>query len=426
MVKAVQISDTEPESHDASLAADLYRLQSWYKKIIKMSSMDSDKYQQFVQTVMVVLERINQKNDPCVKETILSTVIQKQVQRMLDSLKEKEENSERDEKFKKMESEVDEIIPKNIRGNTPLVGSCYYGYTDIVQWLLRNDVDVDQCRDDGNTGLIFASQNGHTDIVKLLLEKDPNVDLCDKEGCSPLFMASQEGHTAIVNLLLKTDSQINLCNKYGFTPLIMACGLNHTNTVKLLMKHKPNINAQTYDGGNALYFSAVNGNMEITKLLLENNADCNIFIMSKQCLTNKFNNIQRKTLDKEKQELFDSLVKNTSSHGTDYVRQKSVDYGFDVVAGSSPLHIACFIGRIDVVHCLLDHNANINIKKEDGTTPLFYACEVGHEHIVHLLLEKGADTQMCRLDGESPLKIATDNGHTSIVVMLLNHIMNED
>ncbi|VDH96865.1 Hypothetical predicted protein [Mytilus galloprovincialis] len=50
MFKEIQISNTEPESHDTSLSADLYRLQSMYKKIIKMSSMDLHQYQQFVQT----------------------------------------------------------------------------------------------------------------------------------------------------------------------------------------------------------------------------------------------------------------------------------------------------------------------------------------------------------------------------------------
>ncbi|CAG2243154.1 unnamed protein product [Mytilus edulis] len=214
----------------------------------------------------------------------------------------------------------------------------------------------------------MASYKGHTDIVKLLLEKNPNVDLCDNDG---------------------------------FTPLICACISNHTSIVQLLIKHKPNIDAQTYDGGNALYFSARNGNVEITQLLLENNADCNICIHSKQSITDTFTNHPSKTLDKAKQELFDSLVENTSSHVTDYVNKKSVDYAFDVIAGSSPLHIACFIGRTDVVRCLLNHNADINMTKEDGTTPLFYGSEVGHEDIVRLLLDKGADTQICRLDGKS-------------------------
>ncbi|CAG2223546.1 unnamed protein product [Mytilus edulis] len=95
-------------------------------------------------------------------------------------------------------------------------------------------------------------------------------------------------------------------------------------------------------------------------------------------------------------------------------------------AGCSPLHIACFMGKIDVVCCLLDHNANINITNEDGTTPLFFACEVGHEDIVCLLLDKGADTQICRLDSKSPLQIATDNEHTSIVMIVTKHLKKKE
>ncbi|CAC5356734.1 unnamed protein product [Mytilus coruscus] len=186
------------------------------------------------------------------------------------------------------------------------------------------------------------------------------------------------------------------------------------------------INAQTYFGSNALIISALNGNIEITQLLLENNADCNICCSSKQSLIDTIKGHPSKTLEEEKQGCFDYLIKNASSHVADYVNKKSVDYVFDIEAGCSPLHFACFMGRIDVVCCLMDHNADINITKEDGTTPLFFACEVGHEDIVCLLLDKGADTQICRLDGKSPLGIATDNGHKSIVVIVTEHMMKEE
>ncbi|CAG2192993.1 unnamed protein product [Mytilus edulis] len=188
------------------------------------------------------------------------------------------------------------------------------------------------------------------------------------------------------------------------------------------MKHKPDINAQTYDGGSALYFSAWNGNIEITQILVENNADCNICAHSKQSVTETVNRNSRETLQEYKQSLFDSLVKGTSNHITDYVSKKSIEYAFDVEAGSSPLHISCLMGWIDVVNCLIDHHAKINMTKEDGTTPLFNACELGHADIVRLLLHKGADLQIGRIDEKFPLDIATDNGHTSIVLILIEHM----
>ncbi|VDI13854.1 Hypothetical predicted protein, partial [Mytilus galloprovincialis] len=255
----------------------------------------------------------------------------------------------------------------------------------------------------------------------LLLERNPNVDLCDKDGCSPLYWASYKGHTDIVKLLLEKNPNVDLCDTKGVTPLIQSCLSSNTSIVQLLVKHKPDINSQADFGFNALLFSVQKENVEITKLLLENNVDCNICVHSKQSISDTLNNHPKDTmdtLDELKQDMFNVFVKNKSSHVADYVNKKSVDYAFDVVAGSSPLHLACFMGNIDIVSCLLHHNADINMTKEDGTTPLFFACEVGHEDIVCLLLDKGADKQICRLDGASPLTIATDNGHTSIVMML--------
>ncbi|CAG2247001.1 unnamed protein product [Mytilus edulis] len=197
---------------------------------------------------------------------------------------------------------------------------------------------------------------------------------------------------------------------------------NSPSLVQPIMKHKPDINAQTYDGGNALYFSALFGHIEITQLLLEKNADSNICIYSKQYIAEMMKNHPTGTLGKLKQNLFDTLVNSTSSRVTEYVSKKSVDYAFDVVAGSSPLHIACFMGRTDIVRSLIDYKSNINMNKEDGTTPLFYACEVGHKDIVLLLLDKGADTQICRIDDITPLGIATENKHTCVVVIVKEHM----
>ncbi|VDI49976.1 death-associated protein kinase [Mytilus galloprovincialis] len=340
-------------------------------------------------------------------------------------------------------------------GVSPLLQASHQGHTDIVKLLLERKPDVDLCKKDGVSPLFQASHQGHTDIVKLLLERKPDVDLCNNDGVSPLLKASENGHTDIVKLLLERNPDVNLCCKKEFTPLIQASLNGHTDIVRLLlewnpdpcdntplntsyvnnnisisnspslvqslMKHKPDINAQTYDGGNALYFSAKDGNIEITQLLLENNADSSICIYSKQYIAEMINNHPTGTLGELKQNIFDTHVRSKSSLVTEYVSQKSVDYVFDVVAGSSPLHIACFMGRKDVVNCLLDHNANFNQKKEDGTTPLFYACEVGHEDIVQLLLHKGADSQISRLDGKSPLDITKYNGHTSIELILTEY-----
>ncbi|XP_063412377.1 ankyrin-1-like [Mytilus trossulus] len=312
----------------------------------------------------------------------------------------------------------------NNNGCSPLLVASQVEHTDVVKLLLEKNAKVDLCDKNSCSPLLLACQNGHRDIVNLLLEKNPNVDLCNNDGCSPLLLASQNGHTDVVELLLEKNPKVDLCCYKGFTPLITACANNNTSIIKLLMQHKPDTNAQTYDGGSALVFSAWNENIEIIQLLLKNNADCNICAHSKTFITDTTKDCP--TLEEVKQNCFNILTKNAPSFVTDYVRKKSVDYAFDVVAGCSPLHYACFRGNIDVVRCLLDHKANINIKKENGTTPLFYACEVGHEDLVDFLLDKEANTQMYRRDGKSPLSIAKDNGHQHIVLIVTECMKKEN
>ncbi|VDI04308.1 Hypothetical predicted protein [Mytilus galloprovincialis] len=92
----------------------------------------------------------------------------------------------------------------NSSGSTPLIWNCLYGYTDMVQWMLRNDVVVDQCTDDGESGIFHASATGRTDIVNILLERNPDVNLCNTDGLSPLLQASKRT-TDIVKLLLERN-----------------------------------------------------------------------------------------------------------------------------------------------------------------------------------------------------------------------------
>ncbi|XP_076080659.1 uncharacterized protein LOC143051648 [Mytilus galloprovincialis] len=237
----------------------------------------------------------------------------------------------------------DTVLPKEHHGSgdTPLIRACYHGYTDMTQWMLQNNVDVNQCRDDGTTGLIMASCHGHTDVMKLLLETNPNIDQCDNKGCSPLFMASQEGHSDIENLLLERNPNIDLCNNDGCSPLLTA---------------------------------SYNGHTEIVKLLLERNIKIN-------------------------------LCNNE---------------------GCSPLYMASQNGHTDIVKMLLESSAYVDLCDTDGCSPLFMASQNGHTDIIKLLLEKNPNIDLCVKDGRSPLNIASQKGHTDIVRLLSEKTPHDD
>ncbi|XP_076081117.1 uncharacterized protein LOC143052027 [Mytilus galloprovincialis] len=307
-------------------------------------------------------------------------------------------------------NKCDTVLSKEHHGSgtTPLIQTCFAGYTDMVQWMLHNDVDVNQCRDNGVTGLYFASQNGHTEIVKLLLERNPNIYLCQKDGCSPLFIASQNGNTEIVKLLLELNPNIDLCNNNGCSPLYMASQNGHTEIVKLLLERNPNIDLCRNDGCSPLRMASYNGHTDIVRLLLErnpnidlcNNDGCSPLHMASQ---NGHTEIVRLLLERNPNN--DLCSKRT---------------------GCSPLFYASHNGHIEVVKLLLERNPIVDLCDKNGCSPLYLASQKGHTEIVKMLLEKKPNIDLCANNGCSPLRQASRYGHTEIVKLLIEKNANID
>lgn len=92
--------------------------------------------------------------------------------------------------------------------------------------------------------------------------------------------------------------------------------------------------------------------------------------------------------------------------------------------GYSPLGLACFFKRRDVVKALLERGANPSVPSRDqGFTPLHsaVATDAGDAtaEIVRLLLDAGADPNVKSHEGGTPLHSAAFTGDLEIAEMLL-------
>ncbi|XP_063436681.1 uncharacterized protein LOC134718119 [Mytilus trossulus] len=372
-------------------------------------------------------------------------------------------------------NKCDTVLPKDHHGSgtTPLIQTCFYGYTDMLQWMLHNDVNVDQCRNNGVTGLYMASQqghtdvvmmllernpnvdlyqkdgcssiyiasqNGHTDIVKLLLQRNPNIDLCRNDDCSPLYIASQNGHTDIVQLLLERNSNINLCRNDGCSPLYMASQNGHTDIVRLLLEWNPDIDLSDKDGCSPLNMASEQGHLEIVKLLLErnvkidlcNNEGCSPLYMASQ---NGHTNIVKLLLERNpnidlcRNDGCSPLCMASQNGQSDIVRlllERNPDIDLCDKDGCSPLNMASEQGHLEIVKLLLERSIKIDLCNNEGCSPLYMASQNGHNKIVKLLLERNPNIDLCDNDGSSPLYIASQEGHTDIVMLLLERNPNVD
>ena len=95
----------------------------------------------------------------------------------------------------------------------------------------------------------------------------------------------------------------------------------------------------------------------------------------------------------------------------------------------SPLSIASYDGRKDVVDLLLKRGGDPNMQWEGGIVPLHLACIRGHADIVQLLLEAGADTGIeipittvaTGTDSYGPYRIAELMGNQQMMALFEKH-----
>jgi ankyrin repeat protein len=144
--------------------------------------------------------------------------------------------------------------------------------------------------------------------------------------------------------------------------------------VKALLKKAADVNAAQGDGMTALHWAAMNGDVELTEMLVYAGA-----------------NVRATTRLGTYTPLY-----LASQQGHARVIQALVKAGADVKAGTPngtmPLMVAAASGDVDSVRTLLDNGAEINGR--DGVrwqTPVMYAAANNRAAVIELLASKGAD-----------------------------------
>lgn len=85
----------------------------------------------------------------------------------------------------------------------------------------------------------------------------------------------------------------------------------------------------------------------------------------------------------------------------------------------SPLFLAAFAGRVELVRILIVRGAKLDLVNADGATPLFVAAQNGHVKVVRELAIRGAKLDLANEEGATPLFVASQQGHLKVVRELL-------
>lgn len=219
---------------------------------------------------------------------------------------------------------------------------------DKVKELIKTKMNLNYKLYDLNP-LTAASITSSLSIVKELLEAGANPNITLKDGYTALMHASMHNNFEIVEELLKHGANPNLQNNEKLTSLMLAVENSHYNNVKILLNHDANPNLQNNDKWTALFIAAEFGYSKIAKVLLMSGANPNV--------CNK--------------------------------------------DGDTALFCAAKSGHIQIVKILLSYGANPNpLKKKPKHYPVLAAAQAGYKDVVKCLLEAGAYVDIKTKSGE--------------------------
>jgi ankyrin repeat protein len=143
----------------------------------------------------------------------------------------------------------------NIRGDYPLTLVARCGKNDIVELLMKSEVQCEEAQVGALTEAIVA---GHMEATALLLRLGAPVNIGETE--KPIHVASQLGHNIIVIQLLQYGASLTSRTESGNTALHLASEAGHLDLVKYLVKVDRNgMNTLNYDNETPLNLAERNG-----------------------------------------------------------------------------------------------------------------------------------------------------------------------
>lgn len=231
-----------------------------------------------------------------------------------------------------------------------------------------------------------------------------------------------------ISILLNLNADINLVAKSGGTALLFAAGGGHFDVTKLLIQAQADVNAVVVatpeyieqvtaaikegkedvephkDGVTALMVAAEGGYEDIVKILVENGAV--VDIQDDEGITPLLNAVQSNS-----PAIAYYLLEHGANPNDSYFDDKDVEHNLlmdAILANNTALGLL-----------LIERGANVTHIDADGVTLTLQAAYLGMLPVVRELVARGADAISANSEGISPLLAACSEGHVEVVRVLV-------
>jgi len=302
-------------------------------------------------------------------------------------------------------------------GDAALMAAARYGHAGLVKNLVESKAQVNFQNDQGATPLIASSIRGHTDIVKTLVENKADVNHTTKNGDSALSLATWKNQTKTALVLLEAGADVQKTDRYGDTVLHDAAKHGDPVLMKKLIEMGAVVDKKNTAGRTALVNCMNAKHFEGTKLLLESRAIVTAAVSKiakssgSEALIKLCEEFKGGVIPSMKDDVFLDHIRNKKPI-SDLVFNETKDRCLMLAARS---------GRMDMVKDIVAHYPEeINQRNGKNSTALIAAAMRGHTDIVVCLLEAKAAVNVTTKKGDTALSLAIWKNHSETAIVLLD------
>jgi ankyrin repeat protein len=316
-------------------------------------------------------------------------------------------------------------VPVQIKnGQTPLHLASLFGRLDIARVLLGHGATTNLPDRFGRTPLHLVTEgacNSEQDrirIVQLLLENGADINAQDEDNATPLHLASHDGRVEIARTLLEGAAAANSKDGQGRTPLHSVAEGRYLysegdgiRVVRLLLERGAEVDAQDEDNISPLHLASYHGRVEIVRALLDGSATTSL--KGNQGWTPL--HVVAEGGDYNSRDDNDAIV-------AQLLLERGADVNVPDDDNQTPLHLACYFGRVKVVQVLINAGANVDMKNDQGQSPLHvvsggaYDSQEDGISVARLLVKHGADVNAQDNNHATPSYFASHYGRPMLLL----------
>ena len=284
---------------------------------------------------------------------------------------------------------------KDFNKITPLYYAASLGLDDFVDTLCKFSADTSLGRlNDKSPALFAAATNGHLHVLKLLvLRYGANVNLANENGLTPLLAAVGNNHWRAVMFLLDNGANMYACGKNDESCIFVA---SHGNAIESLVEIMQRVTISNILGEiiSGVIMSSIAKDIPLryqesfyydypTKRI---QLDDPTKIMCARMIGKRYASTDIALWQSQTESAFHqldlhiaTLLEDNSSALTHRLIHKQTKFGW------KPIHVASFMGHLDIVKIIISNEGGIDDTTKTGFTPLALAIQNGQNHVADYL-----------------------------------------